>query len=139
MEQAKMDLARLMEEVERWRQERAHVRAPAPEELWGAAVEVAREQGVYATAKAIRFDSSRLKARMSEAPGLRAPSARSKAAKKDAAQFVAIQVSEPEGKATTSEMVVELVGSHGDRMRIVAAPGAVDVIGLAQKFWSRLS
>ena len=141
MKRAKMDLARLMEGVERWRQERAHVRAPAPTELWDAAVEVAREEGVYATARAIRFDSSRLKARVSEAAsaGLRVPSARSGAARKDATAFVAIEVSAAEGRGATSETVVELVGRHGDRMRIVAALGAVDVVGLAQKFWSQAS
>ena len=141
MKRAKMDLARLMQGVERWRQERAHVRAPAPAELWDAAVEVARKEGVYATARAIRFDSSRLKARMSEAAsaGMGVPSARSEAARKDARAFVAIEVPAPAGRGATSETVVELVGRHGDRLRIVAAPGAVDVVGLAQTFWSRAS
>ena len=140
MKRAKMDLARLMEGVERWRRERAHVRAPAPAELWDAAVEVAREEGVYATAKAIRFDPSRLKARMSEAAsgGSRVPSATS-GARKDAKAFVAIEVPASAGRGATSETVVELVGRHGDRMRIIAASGAVDVVGLAQTFWSRAS
>jgi hypothetical protein len=141
MKRAKMDLARLMEGVERWRRERAHVRAPAPAELWDAAVEVAREEGVYATARAIRFDSSRLKARMSQtaSAGSRVSSARSGTVRKDATAFVAIEVPAPERRGATSETVVELVGRHGDRMRIVAAAGAVDVVGLAQTFWSQAS
>jgi hypothetical protein len=144
MKRAKLGLAGLKDGVERWRQERAHVRAPAPEELWNAAVEVARKEGVYATAKAIRFDSSRLKARMSRAPsagsrGRSLTSPTSGAPKTDATAFVAIEVAGPGGGATTSEAVVELVGRHGDRMRIVAAHGAVDVVGLAQAFWSRAS
>jgi len=129
-----MDLAGLKAGVERWRKERAHVRAPAPEALWDAAVEVARREGVYATAKAIRFDSSRLKARMGKAPiaTLRAP-------RVDATPFVAIEIPGRAARASTSETVVELVGRHGDRMRIVAAAGAVDVVGVAQAFWSRAS
>jgi hypothetical protein len=134
MKRAKMGLAGLMEGVERWRREREHVRAPAPEELWEAAVEVARREGVYATAKAIRFDSSRLKARMSKALG-----ATSGASRTDATQFVAIEVASPGAPTSARETVVELVGRLGDRMRIVAAPGAVDVVGLAQAFWSRAS
>ena len=34
--------------------------------------------------------------------------------------------------------VIELMGRHGERMRIeVAGPTAVDVVGLSQTFWSR--
>ena len=142
MKRVKKGLAGLLEGVERWRQERAHTRAAAPEALWAAAVEVARRDGVYATARAIRFDSSRLKARMSVAlsagpthptrPTAGAPTMAPPA-------FVAIEVAGPRGGVTTSETVVELVGRHGDRMRIVAAHGEVDVVGLAHAFWSRAS
>jgi hypothetical protein len=140
MKRAMVDLAGLLEGVERWRQERAYVRAPAPEELWNAAVEVARKEGVYATAKAIRFDASRLKARMrrSQSAGPSPTSSTPGAPRKDATAFVAIEVAGP-ARGATSETVVELVGRHGDRMRIVGAHGAVDVVGLAQAFWSRAS
>ncbi len=140
MKRSKMDLAGLMQEVERWRRERAHVRSRAPEELWDAAAEVARKEGVYATATAIRFDSSRLKARVSGASSAvsRSPRVTQRAAAMEAPAFVAIEVAGP-GGATTSETVVELVGRHGDRMRIVAGCGEVDVVGLAQAFWSRAS
>ena len=140
MKRSKMGLAGLMQEVERWRRERAHARSPAPEALWDAAADVARKEGVYATARAIRFDSSRLKARVSGASsaGSRSPVASLGTATMGAPAFVAIEVTGP-GCATTSETVVELVGRHGDRMRIVAAPGEVDVVGLAHAFWSRAS
>ena len=140
MKRAKKGLAGLVEGVERWRQERAHIRARAPEELWEAAVEVARKEGIYATARAIRFDSSRLKARMSAAPtvGSRSASVALGPPRTEAPTFVAIEVAGP-GVATTSETVVELVGRHGERMRIVAARGDVDLLGLAQAFWSRAS
>ena len=43
------------------------IRAAALKAPWATAVEVAREEGVYATARAVRCDSSRLKTRMSMA------------------------------------------------------------------------
>ena len=144
MKRVKKGLAGLLEGVERWRQERAHIRAAAPEALWAAAVEVARRDGVYATARAIRFDSSRLKARMSMALSAGSthptrPTAGAGAPTNAPPAFVAIEVAGPRGGVTTSETVVELVGRHGDRMRIVAAHGEVDVVELAQAFWSRAS
>ena len=112
MNRAKKGLVGLLEGVERWRQERAHIRAAAPEALWAAAVEVARKDGVYATARAIRFDSSRLKARMSRAPS--AGSTRPTRAKRATSgtrtmappAFVAIEVAGPRGGSEehTSEL-----------------------------------
>lgn len=135
MKRAKVDLPGLMERVEGWRQEREHVRARAPEELWDAAVDVARREGVYATAKAIRFDCCRLKARMEMGKVPR----QALLSRADATSFVEIEIPSLGARVPTSSIVVEVVGRHGDRMRIVGAPGAVDVVGLAQAFWSRAS
>ena len=54
----------------------------------------------------------------------------------EGARFVAVQVTAPAagGRQTT----IELVGRHGDRMRVDVA-GGVDLVGLVQAFWSRPS
>lgn len=143
MKRAKVDLRGVGARVERWRQERAHARVPVPEELWNAAVEVARREGVHATAKALRFDYYGLKARLEGA------STSADAPKQGSTAFVEVAVPSPDvggspalvGRTAVDakgETVVELVGRHGDRMRIVAAH-AVDIVGLAQAFWGRAS
>jgi hypothetical protein len=101
-----------------------------PEELWNAAVEVAQVEGVHATAKALRFNYYSLKDRVEQAPreAVGTPGA--------ATPFVEVQMPSLDARGDGST-VVELVGRRGDRMRIVAGAGAVDVVGLAQAFWGR--
>ena len=54
------DMQRLYRRFERWRS--AHTgRLPIPERLWTAAAELAREQGVFATAKALHLEYGKLK------------------------------------------------------------------------------
>lgn len=56
----------LYRRFERWRN--AHTgRLPIPERLWTAAVELAREHGVFATAKALHLEYGKLK-RLAEVP-----------------------------------------------------------------------
>ncbi len=65
---------------ERWRS--AHTgRLPIPKGLWAAAVELARQHGVFPTAKALRLEYGKLK-QLVEAAG---PMARSRGAKAPAA------------------------------------------------------
>jgi hypothetical protein len=49
----KMEQAR--QRLERWRTTRAH-RSSIPEPLWTRAVELARQHGIYATARTLRLD-----------------------------------------------------------------------------------
>lgn len=64
---------RTVEEVaarlEEWRQSRQK-RAAIPEELWSAAIEVARREGVSRTAAALRLDYGKLKRLMIAADGV---------------------------------------------------------------------
>ena len=64
---------RTVEEVaarlEEWRQSRQK-RAAIPEELWSAAIEVARREGVSRTAAALRLDYGKLKRLMIAAHGV---------------------------------------------------------------------
>jgi hypothetical protein len=61
----KMEQAR--QPLERWRRTRPH-RSRIPEPLWAVAVELGRQHGIYATARTLRLDYTRLKARLTAAP-----------------------------------------------------------------------
>ena len=110
-----------------------------PEDLWNAAVDVARVEGVYATSKALRFNYYSLKGRLGLAD--RAGPSRKRA--DHPATFVEVQMPAPPSpalrdSAAGGQTVVELVGTGGARMRIdVTGTSRVDVVGLAQAFWSR--
>src|SRR5207247_6741011 len=60
----KMEQAR--QQLDRWRSTRTH-RSPIPEPLWAVAVQLARQHGIFATARALRLDYTRLKARVESA------------------------------------------------------------------------
>lgn len=122
------ELAALQRRVEEWRRQhggRAHPGAPIPEEIWQAAVEVARVLGVGATARALRFNAGRLQRRVAE----------SEHGRRGAPAFV--ELGAPVlgvGGAT----VIELVGADGERMRVELGAGTtLEVASLAQSFWSR--
>jgi hypothetical protein len=113
-----------------------------PEDLWNAAVGVARVAGVHATSKALRFNYYSLKDRL-----VRADSAALTQRKADReATFIEVQMPArpslpslaPRESAVSDKTVVELVGTGGARMRIdVTGTSRVDVVGLVQAFWSR--
>jgi hypothetical protein len=119
--------------VEQWRAHREGGRSMVPEDLWGAAVEMARVQGVHATSKALRFNYYSLKDRLDRADGM----ALTRSRPDREASFVEVQMPSPAAAGDT-KTVVELVGSGGARMRIdVTGTSGVDVVGLAQAFWGR--
>jgi hypothetical protein len=124
--------------VEHWRAHRDGGRSMVPEDLWNAAVEVARVAGVHATSKALRFNYYSLKDRLVRADS--AALARSKPDRDARATFVEVQIPSlaPRESAVNDKTVVELVGTGGARMRIdVTGTSRVDVVALAQAFWSR--
>jgi len=130
-------LQALCGQVERWRKHRGGGRAILPEGLWNSAVEVARVAGVHATSKALRFNDYSLKDRLVLAD--RAAPIQKKADR--GATFVEVPMPSspsptPRGAAAGGQSIVDLVGAGGARMRIEVA-GNVDVLGLAQAFWSR--
>lgn len=128
---ARADLQRLCGRVERWRERREGARARVPEELWNAAVVVARVEGVHATSKALRFNYYSLKDRVAQAPSEAVVTEEAATA-----PFVEVQMPSLDARGDGGT-VVELVGRRGDRMRIVAGASAVDVVGLVQAFWGR--
>ena len=132
-------LRKLCERVGQWRAERDSRKARVPEALWHAAVEVARVEGVYATASALHFNYSDLKQRVMQAGDTQA--GRQDAAPTSAADettFVEVQAPTPAVAChAASRVVVELFHPGGDRMRIEAEPRDLDLSGLAHAFWGR--
>lgn len=123
-------MVKAREHVDSWRREHGGPGVRIPEGLWNEAVGVARVDGLSRTARALRLDHGRLKARascseaclgeISDRPG--------------DATFVEMGI----GALGSSRTVVEFVGGDGERMRIdVTGPSAVDVVGLSQAFWGR--
>lgn len=158
------ELTGLLARVLQWREQGGGGRGSRiPDPLWREAIGVARLIGPYQTSKATRFNYQRLKQSsgyqgQGKKPGdgvvgekrrdpgtnkeVGAGSA-SKVGKPGAgacvgqggARFIALQMASP-GKGSTTR--IELVGRHGEQMRIEVA-GEVDVVGLVQAMWSRLS
>ena len=127
------DLSTLRERVEQWRTCRTK-RTRIPEELWTAAVTVARVEGLYATSRATRFNYYSLKDRLALTE---TEPRQGRCETIETATFVEIEGGQLGGGGKT---VVELVGRRGGRMRIdVSGPSPVDVVGLAQAFWSHES
>ena len=131
-------MRKVYQRFERWRS--AHTgRLLIPECLWAAAVELAREHGVFHTAKALRLEYGKLK-RLVESAG---PVAKARVAKAPAAAprrartaapsaFVELMTSQAVG---LSECLIELEGRRG-KMRIQwKGTTAPDLSGLSRAFW----
>jgi hypothetical protein len=89
-------------------------RTKLPEMLWQAAVELARQHGVYAVAHPLRLDYMGLKKRLTAAPGFRRKTSKP--------AFVELIAPHP---VTPEECMIELESSSGSKMRIqwkTAAP-----------------
>lgn len=124
------ELVAVRQRVERWRRKDGGRGSRIPEELWNEAASAARVHGVYATARALRFNYDRLKARAAVVEG------EGRSSKRAASAFVELRM-EPGGAAGA---VIELVGRRGDRMRIhLSGARTTEVVDLAQAFWSRQS
>lgn len=64
-----LDLTAVRGRLDRWRRTRAHARSPIPNALWAEAVALARQQGLYRTARALHLDYGGLKAHVEAADG----------------------------------------------------------------------
>jgi hypothetical protein len=99
-------IAQLQRQLEQFRNTRPQ-RTRLPGELWEAAVELARQHGLYSVAHPLRLDYVQLKKRLGGVPSLR------KKATKPA--FVELIASHP---ATMAECVIEFESRLGSKMRI---------------------
>jgi hypothetical protein len=119
-----MGMRRVFSRLERWR--KSHTgRLPIPEHLWASAAELAREHGVFPTAKVLRLEYGKLK-RMAESSG---PMGCSATAPTSFVELVAPSA------AGLSECLIELEGPRG-KMRIQwkGATGP-DLAGLSRALW----
>lgn len=82
-------------------------RAKLPESLWQAAVELARQHGVYAVAHPLRLDYTRLKQRLGVIPKRRQ--------KANQPAFIELIGA---SSATLPECVIEFESANGSKMRI---------------------
>jgi hypothetical protein len=99
-------IAQLQRQLEQFRSTRQR-RTKLPESLWQAAVELARQHGVYSVAQPLRLDYMGLKKRLGE------PSNHRRKAPRPA--FVELITPHP---AALEECVIEFESSSGAKMRI---------------------
>ncbi|HMF90229.1 MAG TPA: hypothetical protein VKL40_06275 [Candidatus Angelobacter sp.] len=103
-------VAQLQQELNQWRStNRPRTRLPEP--FWNAAVELARQYGIYQTANPLRLDYVGLKKRL---VGLQNTQRKPRAKRTKAAfvEFVAPHTAKPD------EWVIEFESSRGSKMRI---------------------
>ena len=93
-------------------------RTKLPESLWQAAVELARQHGIYAVAHPLRLDYTRLKQRLN---GIPSPSRKLKPTKPAFVELVAPHPGE------LDECVIECESSRGFKTRHFAFKRAIDV------------
>ncbi|HLQ78570.1 MAG TPA: hypothetical protein VK210_14515 [Terriglobia bacterium] len=107
-------------QFENWRGERKRGER-IPKNLWGSAVELAKQHGVWPTARALHLDHNRLKRRVGNGDD---------EVKNDA--FVELIPQE----ALRCTCIVEMEDGRGARMRIELKGAAADVTALSRTFWS---
>ena len=99
-------VAQLQRQLEQFRSARPR-RTKLPEALWQAAVELARQHGVYPVAHPLRLDCTRLKERLGGSPAVR----------RKAAKPAFVELVTPP-RAQLEECVIEFESSGGSKMRI---------------------
>lgn len=109
-------IVQLQQQLTQWRSTN-RPRTRLPESFWSAAVDLARQYGIYQTAHPLRLDYAGLKKRLLGQSLRRKRSA--KPAKAAFVEFVAPHTAKPD------EWVIEFESSRGNKMRIqgkAAAP-----------------
>jgi len=133
------DMQKLYRRFERWRN--AHTgRLPIPERLWTTAAELAREYGVFPTAKALHLEYGKLKER-AEAAGASAKRRRVKVRARVPRQMPSVtspptfvELMAPRSGSLPSA-VVELEGPRG-RMKIeLKGVATAELVALSRALW----
>jgi hypothetical protein len=122
----------LRQQIEHWRQMRAK-RSPMPEPLWRAAVGLAREQGVYAAAQALRLSYDSLRRRTEAAGVARRVSRDSRPGRQPSATFVELPPTLTVAAPGPSGPIVEVVGPGGQRLTVRLRSGDLDVAELIRR------
>jgi hypothetical protein len=96
-----------------------------PAALWAAALALARQHGLYTTARRLRIDYGSLQKRLDAAGADRVPSP----------TFVELPAARPAG---LGPCVIDLEGRRGRRLRIeVTGVTVADLVTLTQVAWGR--
>jgi hypothetical protein len=108
-----------------WRQSR-HGKVPIPDELWSAAIDLARQNGVNQTASELHLDGGKLKRLMvaKATPGKLAPT------------FVELLTPRV---ASLPECTIELEGRRGTIRIQLKGASAADLAGLSRALWESAS
>lgn len=112
---------------EQWRRTRQG-KTPIPDELWSAAIAVARRNGVNPTAVALRLDGGKLKRRM-------AASGRSSRKALPAAFVELLAPGHARSGAQLSECTLELEGRNGKLRIHCQATTAAELAVLSRSLW----
>src|ERR671923_2202404 len=149
------DLGKLSEAIAKWRGEGGGRGTKIPDELWNEAVRVARVEGVWRTARAMRLEYAALKQRLARAggevttaasparrrrraglarptrqSGRKPPSSRRRKARRQSSEFVELSTAQLVGAPPTGT-IVEVEDKAGMRMTVRLAKDApVDVAQL---------
>ena len=111
--------------IARWRETRRYRGAAMPATLWAAAVALARQHGLYTTARRLHVDYGSLKKRRDAAGAGRVSSP----------AFIELPAARPPG---LGPCVIDLEGRGGRRLRIeVAGVTVADLVTLTQVAWGR--
>jgi hypothetical protein len=123
---SRLDLTRAR--LAQWRAQHGGRGIPVSEEMWAEVVEVARAEGVDATARALRLDRSRLESRMETQP-----------AAQEGAQAGGGFVELDAGRlGLSARTVIRFHGRDGERLEVELGAGtAIDLAALAEAFWRR--
>ena len=122
-----LDIDQVRTRFKNWRQTRKG-KARIPDELWSAAIEVARRDGVNQTATALHLDGGKLKRRMmatGRVPDKTMPPA-----------FVEMMVPQAVGAA---ECTIELEGRNGKLRIHWKGATAAELAGLSRALWEAAS
>lgn len=119
------ELREAQQRFEQWRSSQSG-RKPLPESLWSLAVAMARQNGVFRTAQALRLDYTKLK----RLTAVSSPEARPNRAPKPAfVELLAASATHP------CECVIQVEGPRG-RMRVEwKGSTAPDLPGLSRVLW----
>ena len=123
-------LAQVRDRLARWRAEHGGRGIRVPEVMWTEVVEVARVEGVEATARALHLDPTRLASRMTAAGTV--------VGEKPAEMGGGFVELDAGRLGLPPRTVVRFHGRDGERLEVELAAGAViDVAALAEAFWRR--
>lgn len=124
-------MRRVCRRFERWRKGRK-ARLPIPERLWASAAQVAREHGVFRTAKVLRLEYSKLKRMVEASP----PSPKGIGAHPlGPTTFLELAPLQGPSGPSVSECLIELEGPRGKMRLQWKGATAAELAGLIRSLW----